>query len=455
MWLDRERELEALGGMAAGRRAEFVLLYGRRRVGKSELLDRFLRRAGGVRLLARQESELLQLRRFSETLAAHLGDPVLARNPLTTWDAFFAYLAQRASRRFVVAIDEFPYLVAEDRSLPSILQAHWDDRLRKTPLFLVLCGSSIGMMEDLMGERSPIYGRRTGQMLLRPLRFQDALPALGPLRQAVEAYAVFGGTPAYLLEYDRRHGLQTCLRDRVLEPTRFLYRDAEFVLRQEVREPRFYFSILHSIAKGHARLGEIVNDTGLDKGTAGKYLSVLSDLHLVEREVPVTEERPEKSRQGIYRLSDHFVRFWFRFVYPHIEAVERGRQDLLLKETILPGLPDFVAPVFERVAREAVEILGDAGRLPFRPERLGRWWDRNTGIDLLALGEGAFLAVEVKWSDRVNAEAEAARLDEKVRAAEIAGKAHFGVVARSFARRAPGALCLDLADLDRLFRRRR
>ncbi|MEK7382657.1 MAG: ATP-binding protein, partial [Elusimicrobiota bacterium] len=292
MWLGRRQELDVLKQIAGSDRAEFLLLYGRRRGGKSEIIDQFIKARQGIRLLAREEAEALQLKQFSQTLAEHFQDGLLKTNPFTKWDAFFAYLADKAKERIVVALDEFPYLVQSNRSLPSLLQYHWDQKLRKTKIFLILCGSSIGMMENLMGSRSPLYGRRTSQMLLKPLRFADALPHLGHARQAVEAYAVFGGTPAYLVEYDRHKDLWHNIREKILSPERSLYRDAEFVLRQEVREPRAYFSILESIAKGNTRTGHIINDTGLDKGVVAKYLGVLIDLHLVQREVPVTEKTP-------------------------------------------------------------------------------------------------------------------------------------------------------------------
>jgi AAA+ ATPase superfamily predicted ATPase len=425
-------------------------LYGRRRVGKSELLDHFIQAKGGVRLLAREEAEHLQLRHFSEILAEHFQDPVLAKSPFASWDAFFTFLAQKAEKRLTVAVDEFPYLVAENRSVPSLLQYHWDEKLRKSKLFLILCGSSIGMMEDLMGAKSPLYGRRTGQMLLQPLTFRDALPCLGEMRRAVEGYAVFGGTPAYLTEFDPRKSLGACIREKILNPERFLYRDAEFILREEVREPRTYFSILHSIAKGNTRLGQIIHDTGLDKGVVGKYIGVLCDLHLVEREVPVTERKPEKSRMGIYRISDNFIRFWFRFVFPHGEAVEQGREDWILKKVIRPQIADFVSPVFERIARETLWAMGGAKRLPLRLTKLGRWWEKDQEIDIVGIGEDGNLYCEVKWSEGVDAVPILERLKEKARAVGLRGRSHFCVVARNFRRRASEGLQIDLADMKAL-----
>lgn len=450
MFLDRERELENLKRLARSGRAEFLLLYGRRRVGKSELLDRFIREQGGIRLLAREEAETLQLGRFSGMMAERFQDPLLGKNPLTNWDAFLTYLGEKARRRMIVALDEFPYLVQENKALPSILQAHWDESLRKTRIFLILCGSSIGMMEGLMGARSPLYGRRTGQLLLSPFSFRDALAWFVGLREAVEGYAVFGGTPAYLVEWERKKSLWTNIRGKVLSSDRFLCRDPEFLLREEVREPRWYFSILQSIAKGNTRVGQIMNDTGLEKGVVGKYLGVLCDLHIVEREVPVTE-KPDKSRRGIYRVADNYFRFWFRFVFPHLEMVEQGRRDWLVRRVIRPRLNEFVGPVFERVAREALLEMDRSRKLPIRLVKIGRWWEKEYEIDLVGIGEKAHLFCEVKWSDRVDGVRVLRGLREKAKLVGLRGRAHYCVFARSFSQRPTDALTLDLKGLERVF----
>jgi AAA+ ATPase superfamily predicted ATPase len=449
IWFGRGPELATLERLAESGRAELLLLYGRRRVGKSELLERFLGPRRGLRLLAREESEAVQLRGFSGTLAERFGDRLLETNPFTSWDAFFSHLADKGRERTIVALDEFPYLVSANAALPSLLQAHWDETLRHTNIFLILCGSSIGMMESFMGSRSPLYGRRTAQMLLKPLSLAEALPHLGPARRAVEAYAVFGGTPAYLLEYDRRGDLMSNIREKILSPERSMYRDVEFVLRQEVREPRAYFSILESIAKGNTRLGPIINDAGLEKGVLAKYLGVLMDLQLVRREVPVTEASPWKSRKGIYQISDFYFRFWFRFVYPFIQAVEEGRRDWLLESVIRPRLDAFVGPVFEQAAREALPAMDLKGELPFRLMKLGRWWDRNAEIDLVGVGERDNLFCEVKWSDGVDAAGVVEGLREKAAGTGLPGTPHFCVVARSFKRKSPGVLHIDLKALER------
>ena len=200
-------------------------------------------------------------------------------------------------------------------------------------------------------------------------------------------------------------------------------------------------------------MGNIINDTGLDKGTVGKYLSVLTDLHLVEREVPITERNPARSRKGIYRLTDHYFRFWFRFVFPYIREVEQDRREWLFNRRIKPALNEYVGPVFERIAGEVIETLDREGRLPLKVERFGRWWEKEEEIDVVAFGDRGHLYGEFKWSEGVDGEAMVRALDRKADKVGLEGARHYLLVARSFRRRARGAIHIDLKALGRVLSR--
>jgi hypothetical protein len=457
MFIDRGDELKALSERHGGGAAEFVVIYGRRGVGKSELIEHFIRGKEGVRLLAREEAETIQLRRFSERLASFFGDEVLKKNPFSSWDAFFTYLAEKSKERIVIALDEFPYLAGENPALPSIIQDYWDNRLKKTKIFLILCGSSISMMEKkVLGHKSPLYGRRTGQILLKPFSFKDAFRYLEkPIREAVEFYSVFGGMPAYLIQIDRGATLLKNIADKVLKKDAPLYRDVEFLLREELKEPRYYFSVLHSIAKGNTRIGEIMNDTGLKKGIVAKYLSVLCDLHLVKREVPVTESLL-KSRRGIYVLRDNFFRFWFKYVYPHKEEVESGRQGEIIKE-FEKALPQYVSSTFEEICREGLLEMEKRGKI-FHFTNLGKWWHKGEEIDLVGLNKdtGQILLAECKWSEKVDAVKVLEELKQKAPSIGWKNKRepHYAVFAKSFVKKVAdqNVSCLNVDDLEESFR---
>jgi AAA+ ATPase superfamily predicted ATPase len=309
----------------------------------------------------------------------------------------------------MVVIDEFPYLVESNSALPSILQKVWDELLRHTQLFLILCGSSIGMMEQTtLGYRSPLYGRRSGQLLLQPLDFGAARLFFSQydLPGQIETYATLGGMPAYLEQFDFEQSLAANIIERILRPNRFLYQEPLFLLRTELREPRNYFAILQAIAHGQTRPNEIAQASGVgDARTVSKYLSVLQELRLIERLVPVTETQPAKSRQGLYRLSDPFLRFWFRFVAPHRSELDQEQGRLVWQNDIEPQLAQFTGPVFEEVCRQFLWQAARAGQtntLPFTPQQVGAWWRRQQEVDIVALNraEGKVLVGECKWRAR-------------------------------------------------------
>ncbi len=393
MFNNRVEELRLLESLRKEKKPKLVILYGKRRVGKTALLMELAKIYKALYLVARQESFKDQLHKISEETAKFFNDDVLRTNPFQNYDALFTYLEQKNEPVF---FDEFPFLVESHKALPSILQEHWDKRLSKKNSFIVLCGSSIKMMQTLLGYESPLYGRRTEQILLEPLLFKDSCSFFSSLspEQKVENYAVLGGTPAYLLEFDYSKPLLENIEEKILKKNKFLYQDTMFVIQQELNEPKTYYSIIKSIAKGNTKIGTIVNDTGLDKETVTKYLSVLQQLHLVERRVPITEKQPEKSRSGIYLLKDQYFKFWFRFVFENIEYIEQNKQDLLLKEKIAPELNPFVGKAYEEIALQWIKT-----QKQFNNYLFGRWWDRKNEIDIAGIDKthGKIVFGEVKW----------------------------------------------------------
>jgi hypothetical protein len=404
MFIDRKKELAALLRRFHGNKAEMMILYGRRRVGKSELIDQFLSQATGIRILAREESRHLQLRRISTELADLFQDEYIRRAPFPDWDAFFLYLVQRGDTRMVIALDEFPYLVQEEPALPSILQYYWDTALSKTNLFFILSGSSISLIESqLMKYTSPLYGRRTGQILLQPFRLIDYYPYVNDLKRAIELYGIFGGTPAYCLLDNPLADIESIVSQNLLAEDSFLFRDVEFVLRMELKEPRYYYSILLSIASGNTTIGRITNDCGIQKGTVSKYLSILADLQLIRREIPVLAD--SSSRKGIYLLNDNLFSFWFRFVYPYRKELERGESQFVFREYISPELPAFLGYRFEEIVLDIFYLFNSRGVFPVRFKEIGRWWHKEAEIDLVAcdLVSDTILFCECKWQDDVSA----------------------------------------------------
>ncbi|MEK6893299.1 MAG: ATP-binding protein [Nanoarchaeota archaeon] len=392
---NRVEELAFLNEIYETGSAKLVVLYGRRRVGKTELLKEFLKKHKGLYILARQESEIEQLKKISSQIAEYYNDEVLKANPFSNWDTLFLYLSKKP--RIPVVFDEFPYIVQSSRKITTILQDYWDNKFSKQDAFFVLCGSSINMMEKLLGKKSPIYGRRTEQILLEPLKFRDAclfFPEKMSLKERILNYVVLGGMPAYLLEFDFNKPLRENILSNIIRKNKFLYQDVLFALREELKEPRNYFSILYSISKGNTKARQIVNDTGLEKSFVNKYLSVLIDLQLVERRIPITEKSFSKSRNGIYLLRDNFFKFWFRFVFENQEYIEQEKQDKLLDEKIMPELNTFAGRIFEDIAIS--ELIRNKR---YRDYFFGRWWDKNSEADIVGIDKQnkKILVGEVKF----------------------------------------------------------
>ncbi len=401
-FVDRAEPLAFLNRQFREPRGQFIVIYGKRRVGKTELVKQFFADKPHLYFLADKTSAFDQLKTLSAKIGEHYGDAFVAQRGFGTWEQVFAYLKDK--ERLIWVIDEFPYLIEADPAIPSLFQKGWDEYLKDSKVFLILMGSSIGMMEtEVLGYRSPLYGRRTGQLLLQPLDFVDARQFFPrkSFEEALALYAVGGGIPAYLLEFRPEFDVWMNIRDRVLALESFLYREPEFLLREELREPRNYFAILKALAAGKTKLGEIVNETGFPKSKITKYLSVLTDLNIVQREVPVTEERPEKSKRGIYRIVDYFFRFWFEFVVPYRSELEEGEFDAVLKK-IKPAFPLYLSAVYEDVARELTMDWARRGELPFRPTRMGRYWDKDVEIDLSGHSKEDNVALfgEVKWTNK-------------------------------------------------------
>jgi len=379
-----------------------MVLYGRRRVGKTELIRQFCKGRRHLFWTADQSPDRELLGDFSRRVWAVATEEAPPGFTFPSWEAAFRHLATLArDEPLVVVIDEFTYLIDANAAVPSILQKVWDDALSGTKVQLVLCGSFPGMMErEVLGYQSALYGRRSGQYLVEPLTFRDA-GAFFPGKDGVwrvEAHAVLGGMPAYLRQFEGESDVLEGVGARILRKGTFLYDEPRFLLMQEVREPAKYFSLLRAIAGGKTRPNEIAQSSGLaDRTAVVRYLDTLRDMGLVERRLPVTETEPHKSRKGSYRMRDPFIRFWFRFVFPHRTELESGFREDVLERRVRPYFADFVGPVFEDVARE--QLLAGALSLPFVPARIGSWWDGETEIDLVALDESGndVLVGECKW----------------------------------------------------------
>lgn len=409
---DRKDELEILKKDYAERGKRLFVIYGRRRVGKTELIRKFTD-GKGVYFLATNEGDRENIRSFQETMAAFLRDPGIRSGLYSDWNSFFSMLSSNKAFRerlrkskLVVAFDEFPYLIEANRSIPSVFQKIYDTLPDEAEIMLILSGSSISMMADeILSYKSPLYGRRTGQLRLNPLKFRyikEIIPF--GLEDLCKTYFVLGGVPDYLLKFDQNLTFWENILEKILSKGAPLYEEAEFLLRTEFREPRNYMLILKSIAKGNNTLGEISDYTGLDKSMVSKYMDVMMSLELISPEMPFGTS--EKFKRRLYRVTDPYLKFWLRYVQPNRSEIEILRSYDVL-ERVKKDFGTFSGEQFEQLMRELV-VDGIIGR-PFNSA--SRWWGRNKAkspgkdmeeIDVVAYSEDRdeLLFGECKWSSR-------------------------------------------------------
>lgn len=390
-FIGRRKELDVLE-QEYQRDGGFVVLYGRRRVGKTTLIKEFIKGKTTFYFLATEEVESQSMKRLASVVARTTNNPMLQRVTFSDWLDLFQEIARyRPEEKKVLVIDEYPYLVKTNAAFPSILQNAWDEFLKDSNITLILCGSLIGMMRKYaLSYESPLYGRRTAQIRLTPLTFTDVYAAQPqPFENAVAQYAVTGGVPKYMEFFLPEEDLMEQIKQVVLSKNGFLYEEPSFLLKDEVQSAVNYFSIICGIANGNHKLGKLAGALGLDSSALTPYLSTLIELGFLLKDTPITEKNPEKSRKGLYFISDNFVRFWFRYVYPYKGELELDNQQIALDELDKDFVQKFLAFAYEDICKDIFASLCRFGKLDFTPSRIGSYWlndvSNDTQIDVMAV----------------------------------------------------------------------
>jgi AAA+ ATPase superfamily predicted ATPase len=415
MFHNRELELRSLERLWAEPQAQLVIVFGRRRVGKTELLRQFGQGKRAIHFVATQAKDPLNLRAFCRLLRNEISDPLLNDDVSATWEAVLELLAVHARRdRLLVVFDEFQYLCRDRPELPSVLQKFWDATGRQTRVALVLCGSQISFMEhEILAERAPLFGRRTGQLLVQPFSYLEASrfhPA-GSVEDKLAMYGVFGGLPAYLARWAPGRTLRQNVLSAILEPAAPLYDEVNFLLRTELGEPHTYASLLAAMAGGAQQASQMAAEAGLNAVSVNRYLQVLQQLRLIVRETPIWERRPARSKRGRYAIADPFLRFWFRFVLPHQSLLEVGQAERVYDTLIAPQLDAYLGLAFESMCRQ---FLQRAPHDPWIPcKRIGRYWGQGPEIDIVTENvDGSHYVGECKWQAKPVGEEVLVRLRE-------------------------------------------
>jgi len=406
-FVNRERELAELERFWHSGRAQCIPVTGRRRVGKTYLLEHFAldKRVVYYRCYLTGTGE--QLPQLGAALAELANDPVLLAQPPTTWPAAFALVERLADAgRMLLVLDEVPYWAARDEAVPSILQNWWDSRGRRLNVMLILCGSAVQMMERYLTGDAPLAGCVTGRVVVRPFHFRAAAQLLrfDDPADTLVAYGILGGVPLYLSFFDPQRTIRENVLSAIATPAARLYVEpqAVFAAHHTSYDARQVLGVLRAIARGKHRWSEIAAAAGLSATHLSRIMEpLLGDLGLVERVLPVTEQRESRTYFVQYHLTDNFFRFWFRFIEPNAGHIEFGDAARVV-DGIAAELSDYMGLPFEALCRDWVRLAGATGALPTRAGRVGNWWTADHQVDVVGLDETGRVAIagECKWTNR-------------------------------------------------------
>lgn len=464
-FINRKKELEFLENQMK-KPSSFVVLYGRRRVGKSELIKQFIKNKKAIYLLSTQEVEKGLIGSFSVDIAEYFKDSALKVNPFSQFRQIAEYLTEKEVSELIFVIDEFPYLVDANKAIPSILQKYWDTHFSSAGFHMILCGSSIGAMEtEVLGRKSPLYGRRTGQWKVDPLPFAEFVKFFpnSEFEKLIEFFSITGGIPLYILEFDGSKTVYENARVAIATRGSLLYQETDIILKEELREPKTYFSILKEISAGKNTLNELSNALGVERTSLIRYLNTLEELDLIELIKPITAK--EKSRNTIYFLKDNYFKFWFGFIYPFLKDLDSFIFDGF-ERNFKENFNSYIGKQFEIVCMEALKLTN-----PIKSTNVGKWWgayrdmetkDRKIAeIDIVSINEQTkeILFAECKWQEKVNTKQILASLKEKANFVQWNNEKrieHYTIFAKSFKQKIaePDLTLFELKDIEKIIKER-
>lgn len=388
-FIDRESETATLETEYARDGSSLVILYGRRRVGKTSLITNFINGKNALFFLASEESELQNRESFKQRAADFINSDLLRHATISSWDAIFrAIMDTKFEKKPIIVIDEFQYIGRSNPAFPSIFQRIWEEILKDKPVMVILCGSLISMMESqTLNYDSPLYGRRTAQIRLKqiPFRYYGQFFPDRSEKELIEMYSITGGVPKYIELFGECNDIYSAIRQNILNPSGYLYDEPHFLLQQEVSEIGSYFSLIKAIAAGNSKLSAIATVLETKTTNLTKYLKTLIDLDILEREIPVTEDNPEKSKRGLYKIRDNYIKFWFAFVYPNMSFLESGNSEIVMAKIKNSLVSNHIAFVYEDICREKMWQFNAEGVWNFHFSKIGRYWDNKVEIDIAAL----------------------------------------------------------------------
>ena len=407
MFINRINELKKLEDEYSKKCSSFSVVYGRRRVGKTALLSKFIQNKPHIYLYITLSDLNSQLESFTEQIKNFIEDSLKDHIRFESFEKAIEFLSTlKLKEKLVLVIDEYQYLAQKDRAFSSKLQMLWDTKLADSNIHMILCGSVLSMMQsEVLSYNAPLYGRRTSQFHIKPLKFRhikEFIPSLSKLEQMM-VYSSFGTIPKYLNEYDSSLDFMQNIEKKILDKNSYLYSEGNFLLKDEINDSASYFSILESISKGNSKIGHIAASLGVNSSYLSKYMLKLIELDIIKKEIPITEKNPLKSKMGLYKIKDKFLNFWFYYVYKNYNYLEIEQTKTVLEEIKLNFNDRFVSFSFEDFVMEDM-IEQPSKYLDFIPTKIGRWWNNKDEIDIVAFDDKNICFIECKWQNSVDKE---------------------------------------------------
>lgn len=408
MFVGRQQELKKLNVMYESSQFEFAVIYGRRRVGKTTLIKEFCKGKKAIYFIARETNDLINIENFSKDVFAITSKESAGNAYFSNWEKALDYIYKiSCAERIILVIDEYPYLAQSNRAISSIIQAHIDMKLKESKLFLILCGSSMSFMEyQVLGYKSPLYGRRTAQFKIKPFTYYESAELLTSFNAEDQAvlYGVTGGVPEYVARIRLDLSVKENIKNLFLSESGHLFEEPANLLKQELREPSTYNGIITAIANGASKLNEIASKNGLESNKCAKYISALIALGIIKKDKPLTES---ESRKSIYLLEDQMFRFWYRFIPGNMSSIVTGLADIVYDKAVAPQLSGYMGQIFEQICTQYLIRENAKLTLPFVFGTIGRWWGNNPDkkrqeeIDILAIDESNVIFGECKWRNEL------------------------------------------------------
>jgi uncharacterized protein len=403
MFIGRKNELEFLKSRYKKQGGQLVVLYGRRRIGKTELLREFCKDIPHVFYSCKECTDDEQLASFSARILKN--SPVSKyTNKFSDWEQALKFINELPQQgKKLLIIDEFPYMVRANSSIPSVLQNLWDEILIHEDVMIILCGSAMSFIEkEILAEKNPLYGRATGILKMNEMDFGDSQKFFQSfsVEDRVLSYSILGGIPHYLKQFDTNISIEENIKQNILVRGNVLYNEVEFLMRQELRETSTYNTLIETIAMGNTKLNDIYQKTQIERSKISVYIKNLMDLNILNREFPVSDtvKSTVNVQRGLYSIADNFFSFWYRFIFPNLSELEAGDVDGVFEFSIKPFIDSFASKAFENICIQYLRTLNAKGLLPIRFKKIGRWWEKDCEIDIMAIGaKEEFVVGECKW----------------------------------------------------------